>query len=516
MNSTDFLSLYSVELKEQINNNLKSFEKINKELRSTYEKEKHECTNDYSISKVERERRKHIIQTIYEQEKHDLFVQYCLAPEGYKNNNGEVFACVVGKERNKDYTNINISVVTPSMAYIDNRYFVSGNNDEDYIWWKEYRPYYYEFTTTLSKDELKRFNSQIKELKNNTDSSNKDCFWFKAKLKEISKLETSGLSGIVHFGGSPSHSESITITSFETVDDDILQKLNQTYKVTFRSNKCACRKFLSQQFGCDYQYKVRVLNVGQANCIYVKNKNTNYRFFFDLGRPNSDFNDKNSGKRVPNLDLQTNKYIVRNLNRLSKISPNCIIISHWHGDHFAAFKDINDNARKSVWILPKIRNDADIKSANRLFKYLINQNTEVYYLSSIGQIYDNSFGFQLLRSKHANKSDPNSRGLILRIKDTLFPGDCLYRFWPDELTNNLNDINRLIVPHHSSKLDPGLAKNLKIFSLFNKTAGKDAYISVGFNTYNHPNQDHIDELTKASFNLYLTSNTRSYYEFDIN
>ena len=166
--------------------------------------------------------------------------------------------------------------------------------------------------------------------------------------------------------------------------------------------------------------------------------------------------------------------------------------------------------------MPKIRNDADIKSANRLFKYLINQNTEVYYLSSIGQIYDNSFGFQLLRSKHANKSDPNSRGLILRIKDTLFPGDCLYRFWPDELTNNLNDINRLIVPHHSSKLDPGLAKNLKIFSLFNKTAGKDAYISVGFNTYNHPNQDHIDELTKASFNLYLTSNTRSYYEFDIN
>ena len=34
--------------------------------------------------------------------------------------------------------------------------------------------------------------------------------------------------------------------------------------------------------------------------------------------------------------------------------------------------------------------------------------------------------------------DLNCSSLILKIKDTVFAGDCLYQYWPDELKNNLN------------------------------------------------------------------------------
>ena len=186
-------------------------------------------------------------------------------------------------------------------------------------------------------------------------------------------------------------------------------------------------------------------------------------------------------------------------------------------DHFAAYKDLNNYGVDSVWILPKIVSKKDIKSANRLFNFLVKNNATVYYLNSTGKIYDNGV-IQLLSSTSANKDDPNSRSLMLRIKDTVFSADCLYEFWPDALKNNLSDVKRLVVPHHCSKLSENLSgkqQETVIFNSFSQTPLKEAYISKGFNTYHHPNPDHLVELRKASFDIFFTKNAIDYYEFDI-
>ena len=516
-NRIDFLSLLSEQQQNQIKKNLKTFENAKKE----YLKSEDESLKKYryrSLSAEEQERYD-LICSRCENDIHDAFVEFCLAPESYKTSNNEVFATVVGIEKNWDSNYVSVSLVTPSMAYIDNRYFVSGNDDEDHIWWKAYRPYYYELVAHLTDEELDHFNSQISHLKTTCEfDDNKGwSFWFKAKLKEKQFQEPNDYMGILHFGGSESFANELVITSFEPVATEFNKMLNKTYKIKNKPNKQACVNYLNSFWGNSNSFKVKILNVGQANCIYIEDINSYQHFFYDLGRPNSGFYDWNSRKYLKNSDLQPNSDVQNNLDSISGYNPDCIIISHWHLDHFAAYKDLNNYGVDSVWILPKIVSKKDIKSANRLFNFLVKNNATVYYLNSTGKIYDNGV-IQLLSSTSANKDDPNSRSLMLRIKDTVFSADCLYEFWPDALKNNLSDVKRLVVPHHCSKLSENLSgkqQETVIFNSFSQTPLKEAFISKGFNTYHHPNPDHLVQLRKASFDIYFTKNAIDYYEFDI-
>lgn len=516
-NRTDFLSLLSEQQQNQIKKNLKTFEKAKKE----YLKSEDESLQKfrYRYLSVEEQKEYDKISSKYENDIHDAFVELCLAPEGYKTGSDEVYVTVVGIEKNSDSNYVSVSLVTPSMAYIDNRYFVSGNDDEDHIWWKAYRPYYYELVAHLTDEELDHFNNQISHLKTTCEfDDNKGwSFWFKAKLKEKQFQESNDYMGILHFGGSESFANELVITSFEPVSAEFSKMLNRTYTITIKPNKQACINYLNAFFANAYSYKVKILNVGQANCIYIEDINSYLHFFFDLGRPNSGFYDWNSKKYLKNTDLQQNSDVQNNLDSISSYNPDCIIISHWHLDHFAAFKDLNDYGVNSVWILPKIISKKDIKSASRLLNYLAVNHATIYYLNTSGKIFDNGV-VQLLSSISARNDDPNSRSLMLRIKDTVFSADCLYEFWPDDLITHLNDVKRLVVPHHCSKLSSnqsGKKQEASIFTDFGKSPMKEAYISMGFNTYHHPYPDHLIELRKASFDLYYTKNAINYYEFDI-
>lgn len=91
--------------------------------------------------------------------------------------------------------------------------------------------------------------------------------------------------------------------------------------------------------------------------------------------------------------------------------------------------------------------------------------------------------------------DLNCSSLILKIKDTVFAGDCLYQYWPDELKKNINDIQNLVVPHHACELDTSDEGVLNLKTNFSN--GK-AIICSGYNTYSHPNNDHKN-LLKQKF-----------------
>lgn len=532
-NKTDFLSLFTDQQKKRIYENFRTFENL---------KNEYNLISDDSIDEILISQLKHIWSLKrsdnysyknMDELMHDLFVKICLAPEGYKTNNGEVFASVIGIEKDNEDNYVNISVVTPSMAFIDNLYFSSDYDDEriesnnetdNYLlnnrfWMKEYKPYYYELVAHLTDEELEHFNSQISHLKTRSeyDDNNGWSFWFKAKLQEKHVQEPNDYTGILHFGGSKSFANELVITSFEPVATEFSKMLNKTYTIKIKPNKQACVNYLNSFWGNSNSFKVKILNVGQANCIYIEDINSYQHFFYDLGRPNSGFYDWNSRKYLENSDLQPNSDVQNNLDSISGYNPDCIIISHWHLDHFAAYKDLNNYGIDSVWILPKIVSKKDIKSANRLFNFLVKNNATVYYLNSTGKIYDNGV-IQLLSSTSANKDDPNSRSLMLRIKDTVFSADCLYEFWPDALKNNLSDVKRLVVPHHCSKLSENLSgkqQETVIFNSFSQTPLKEAFISKGFNIYHHPNPDHLVQLRKASFDIYFTKNAIDYYEFDI-
>lgn len=516
-NNTDFLSLLTEQQQEQIKKNLKIFEKTKIE----YSESKDESLNNYRyrVLSVEEQKNYDLISSIFDNDIHNAFVKYCLVPEGYKTGSDEVFASVVGIEKNNDSNYVNISLVTPSMAYIDNRYFVSGNDDEDHIWWKSYRPYYYELVAHLTDEELERFNNQINHLKTISEFNDQKgwSFWFKAKLKEKQACGPNDYRGILHFGGSESYANELVFTSFEPVSTEFNIMQNKTYKIKINPNKRACVKYLHSFFGNTSKYKAEIFNVGQANCIYIEGTNLNQNFFFDLGRPNSGFYDWNTKKYVKNIDLFPGTTVQNNLSYISTLNPKCIIISHWHLDHFAAYKDLNDYGVNSVWILPKIISKKDIKSANRLLNYLVVNHVTVYYLNSSGKIFDNGV-VQLLSSISARNDDPNSRSLMLRIKDTVFSADCLYEFWPDDLNNNLSDVKRLVVPHHCSKQNAktsGLRESNKIIKSFTMANGKKAYISVGFNTYGHPNDQHKKALIRAGFDIKETTSSKKGYTFNI-
>lgn len=518
-NKNDFFALYTEDRINHIKSRLNTFENAKKTLDTQRENEESECKHNYSIPKNKRNNLLHLIQAKYKRKRHDSFVDNCLDPKGYERGDGEVYACVIGSEIINEERHISISIVTPSMAYIDNRYFVSKKPDEDNIWWEDYRPYYYEFTAILTKKEATLFQKQLEELKSDRKDHDNETFWFKAKLAKKSKDNIISYVGILNFGGSKAFAKKLYINSLEAIDPQILKKLNDTYTISNYVSKYITTKYLDNMFKTTSKYKVRVLNVGQANCIFIINQKTNDKIFFDVGRPNPGF--CVAKKWYPNRDLKPNTNVKKNLAYLHNLTPKYIIVSHWHLDHFAAFNLLNDYGRDCTWILPSIENDKDIKSANRLFKYLADNGVNIQYINttpSDGKIYDNNNGIQIIRCTGQNKGNPNARSLMLRIKDTVFAADCLYEYWPKALKNNLSNVKRLIVPHHCSKQNvkkSGLSESNKIINSFTLVNGKEAYICVGYNKYNHPDGTHKKALKKAGFTVYETRKIAKYYEFDI-
>lgn len=506
MNAIELINLYSEDTQKIV---IKGFENYRQEAQNLQKLEYSEIRNISTQDPI-RTQHENAVHTKYKNKRHALFVETCLIPQGYKDGAGEVYASVREIELSSELAYISISLITPAMAYTDCRYFIEGNDDED-SWWRDYRPYFYEFTTTLD------INSNLYSIIAKKEIGE----WFKAKLL-VDDNEDNDLilNGALNYGGSKAQSDSLKLLFSNDKAGDLSRKLSQIYKVNIKSSKKSIKAYLdSISSNVGKGSVVRVLNVGQANCIRVSDPNSKTSLFFDVGRPLKGYYNKNG--YVHNTDLDSGTDVTANIGDLNLYKPTCVLISHWHFDHFAAYINLRDYGLNSTWLVPKI-DKGTIVSASRLMKYFQKHNAsskapDIFCVDGVGKLYDNNNGFQLWKGKVT--SNLNTGCLILRIDDTLLSGDSLYQYWPQGLTNDLGGVKNLIVPHHGSSLGNAANKNTAhaIISCFSDKQ-KYAYVSCGFNVYNHPDADHINELKNKQFIEYKTPlsqnlTSKKYYEF---
>ena len=514
MNSRDFLYVYGEKKQESFISEIdeidKSLADLLKEEERKLENENHKLSGKtIQDSTSPKPKSMYSIKSSYKKKRHNLFVQTCLAPRAYLSGGGEVYAFINEIETIDDVSCITISLVTPQMAYTDNEFFGESYRNQNDLWMREYRPYYYEFSTVLNTKDSMLINEYY--LQNE---------WFRARLvrsKEDIQLEYNDfitntaigdyVQGVVNFGGSESFSDELFLVfESELIKDSVRKGLADLYSVNLNQQQSP-DAYLKTTFGEQRdKYLVDVLNVGQANCIHIKNLRSNASMFFDLGRPLNGYRTKSGW--VCNTDLQQGSPIVTTLGLLDKFVPDCIIVSHWHADHFAAYIHLRDIGKGKKWIVPPIT-ERTITSAIRLIKFLIKNHTRdaVCCMKERECVYDNMFGFQIWKGNAIN-GDLNSGSYIIRLNSALLAGDCLYEFWPSELVKNLSSVTHLVVPHHGSSLDKGKchsAKSIPVIQQFGKVKDRRAYVCVGSNGYGHPDTvGHLRELKKQRFDIVRT------------
>ena len=248
---------------------------------------------------------------------------------------------------------------------------------------------------------------------------------------------------------------------------------------------------------------LRIYSVEQANLVYgwITNNSGNKRFAFDLGLP-IDENIKDSNKGRIEFD------------RITRLKPNLVIISHWHMDHFKAAFVINRDTyitRGTKWIAPVYSIKGKDYSADRLVSYLV-QNDLILFIDDNYQGYRKGNYALFITSPNA---DLNLDTLLLELNKTLLPGDHAdYKNWPSKygIRSNPNDaIENIIIPHHGSEKYNDARSNPELRKRFIGNKGK-AIICVGENGWNHPCQGSIDLYAGVGFtagNIIETRNAKT-------
>ena len=449
---------------------------------------------------------------------HSYFVDCCLMPFGYILGLNDVYACLKEIETTPESMYITISLVTPLMAFTDSLFFSNGDDNSRSIprgfyhcIRQEYRPYYYEYTTEIYDEDF-----LAKEL-----LQHEIGVWFKARLTMTTLQEDeSGIPGVLHFGGSEEFSSDVSLILENKDITEACEKLNEIYHVDLKADKKGYSDYLTKNFNNpNSKFNVRVMNMGQANCIHITDTVTKNTMFFDIGKPWGAYYDRKNKVSVHNTDYDPGSNLLNNLSRLKKYNPNCIVISHWHYDHFSAYTHLDYYNKNITWLVPWVSSEKEITSACRLVKYLLKKKAchTVYCLDGEGLLYSDSNDLQIWKGQKT--SDPNTGSIILRIKNALFPGDSLYKYWPDDLVSSLGSISNLIVPHHGSSISqslPAYQRNVLVIHSFSNSTDKNAYVSVGFNIYNHPNSIHLDDLDIKGFTCHKTQNSnKNFYRFII-
>ena len=443
---------------------------------------------------------------------HTLFKNNCLAPFPKKEEKKTVFikwldmSTLVDQGDTED--EIHLTVMTPEMLLTD--YLFYAHNDE----WGEYRhdvpdslgkgvyslykPYYYAFDQYEIESVDKSLLYELKE---------KDEFgykWFQATIWLDSAAECSISEGVLRgslcFSASKYETKDVVMKVAQKVAErkllDILKSIEDfPDKSKFDTN---VKPYIDQIMGnIDPKSFVKIYNVGQANCLYVylylqgKEK----KFFFDVGRPFDTLTPKKAPK-YSNPDLFEHTVMSDNLLRISSCKPDIIFLSHWHIDHVLGSmllgRYVYEKSSDCIWIAPLPNNEA-LGKYRRLIKFLM-ENKKIKFVDHKNVkkgVIASKDDVTLYQGKG---KDLNASSLMLRLKNTLLAGDCMYQYWPNDLLHDIDKIEQMVVPHHGSELklnDEAIIKNTY------KINRKKAVICTGENEYPHPDQTHINELSQT-------------------
>ena len=513
--------------------------------------------------------RKSAIKNKIEQAEHKLFVDKCLRPNDYLKGRGEVFAMVLPLDKNDnynstdDYSVFHLTLLTPAMVYTDYCYFSEEVNESNKPWWYElYRPYLYELWILVPKNDEKW---------NEFYSNQLDAGFFLGRLyKENNESEYKGKSykGILRFGGSEEFESNVC---FKTSWLDVEELQKNKYNVESYMSRCVnlwndkrkriqdiitrdskdktkVNPYDTNAFFSNMQFQkknkkalsveVKVLNVGQANCIHF-HLNTGVSFMFDVGVPYK----TNKEGEIINSDYSNDLGNIKDsIKRIKLYKPDFVILSHYHYDHMRGFIHMNNYAMKnSVWVTPiideNVRDMASLRLA--LYKAMHNQLIVIKNEDQGKCIFENDI-IKLLRGKPHSGSEQylNDSSLLLLVKNgnasALFAGDCRYGAWPDESvwekpdpknaqskTSDLDNVKYFVVPHHASKQDDISHYDVLLQISANPAfPDRQAIICCGpyLKPIKHPTDEHLSELiNKGGFdfgNIRLTGGTLAPHNID--
>ncbi len=430
-----------------------------------------------------------------EQEEHEAFI------EKLNLEDQNVWARMIldDEEDNSNYKISNgdvilFSLINEAMIKMDKKFYkIILGDSKDVLFY--YRPYVYGFIVKINEQNKKI----IKKVREKYSRG-----YFHCTLKNIDNTgkHNYAVDGISFFSASPFKYENKTLQFDEYIPQMNLNDLDKE-RLKESEIKKIIEKIKKQYSNRDKKKlgdylptspskgTLKIYNVGQAACSYFTSNS--YKIMFDIGVDKAWLYNNGHDCKEETPDI-----IKRNYVSICRCSPKLVFLSHWDMDHILGGCLLH-NRFPDLWVAPDILERTNIYAGNaRLYAYLcyeqklfiVNQEDDVrpFYSHKFLSIYKGTM-------KGENKN--NNHGIIVMIggndymhEKIIFPGDCEYIAWPENLDITRNSYEVLIVPHHGAAMALGnpLSSSLsceKKFAIFSYGKG---------NQYGHPSGEHVLKL----------------------
>lgn len=225
-------------------------------------------------------------------------------------------------------------------------------------------------------------------------------------------------------------------------------------------------------------------------------------FFFDVGQGDSSFvNYKNTSILIDTGEKNFTNNVVKILKSKKIKNIDYFVLSHDHSDHASGFFEIYENFKIKNLILPDVLRD---ETFNDIKKFLENSQVKITYIKNPTnlKILDN-LNINFLSSFDNPPEEFNDSSLVFKLSvndfDILYTGDVEENGQLKLLNKNLKS-EILKVPHHGAYNND--KNNLESF--LNKISPLISVISVGNNSYGHPNKNTLSILENLNSKILRT------------
>lgn len=185
-----------------------------------------------------------------------------------------------------------------------------------------------------------------------------------------------------------------------------------------------------------------------------------------------------------------------------------VVLTHPHEDHFLGL--ISVLQRYSITYFVMGEKGGEGKNYEELLTLVINKGIQIDEFATGDGLKLGKGGilinFETLWpdsriSLGMTNADPNSLSLVQLVRfgdfELLFTGDADVRLWKERLNSNLSSLEILKVPHHASRT----ALDQAWISIIRPSL---AVVSVGKNSYGHPDKETLGLLTAAGVGIKRT------------
>lgn len=264
------------------------------------------------------------------------------------------------------------------------------------------------------------------------------------------------------------------LTGGNSADIDTVDK-------NYASNEVISQTTTQSQVSSDLQ--IYYFDVGQADCIFVKNENE--CMLIDAGN---------------NAD---GKLIVKELETLGVEKIDYLVGTHPHEDHIGGLDDVINSFDIGKIYMPK--RQANTKTFENVLDAVSNKNLKIS-TPNAGDKFNVGEAVCEVVSADSNAEDTNDSSIVILMTfgktSFLFTGDI-----GKEIEENVNwqDIDVLKVAHHGSRYSSSK-------EFLNETLPEIAVISCGRdNDYGHPHEEAVKRLEDVGAEIYRTDKQGTIY-----